>query len=117
MTDIHSPSAAFLRDVHNFVSETGMSESQLGRRAVGDSGSVARLRRGHSITLRTADRITAYMAAERALRLEAGARLATACQEGATLSEYVPADREAALERGRWPGPAGVARFLAWFPP
>ena len=104
MTDTHSPSAAFLREVHDFVSETGMSESKLGRRAVGDSGSLARLRDGKSITLRTADKIIAYMAAERARRAEAGARRSTAY-----LSEAE--DCEAALEVV----PPWRVRFLRWF--
>ena len=57
-----------LRDVHNFVSELGISETGFGRQAVGDPSMIARLRAGKDITTNKLDRIRAYMAAERARR-------------------------------------------------
>lgn len=116
MTDTHSPSAAFLRDVHDFVIETGISESQLGRRAVGDSGAIRRLRNGQSITLRNADRIYTYMARERTRRAEAGARRSTACEA------LVPQEVEREVYRAATRalnriGTGWRARLLRWFRP
>jgi hypothetical protein len=51
------------------------------------------------------------MAHERTRRAEAGARRATACQEGACLSEAEAEDHEGALEGA----PGWCARFLLWF--
>jgi hypothetical protein len=57
-----------LADVHIFVSETGISESALGVKALSDGAVVSRIRGGKSITLRSADKIYAFMATERARR-------------------------------------------------
>lgn len=65
-----SLSEHFLSEVQIFVTDLGITESVLGSRSVGDSDVIGRLRRGQSITLRTADRITTYMAAERIRRAE-----------------------------------------------
>ena len=104
-----SLSDKFLSEVHIFVTSLGITESVLGSRSVGDSDVIGRLRRGQSITLRTADRITTYMADERTRRTEAGARRATA----AYLSEAEAQDCEDALGRT----PSWRARFLRWFGP
>ena len=112
-----SLSEQFLREVQIFVIDLGITEKVLGSRSVGDSDVIGRLRRGQSITLRTADKITAYMAHERIRRAEAGARRTTAYQEGAYLSEAEAADREAARGRGPYPGGGWAARFRAWFRP
>ena len=61
-----SLSEQLLADVHNFVSELGISETALGQKSVGNPSVFARLRAGKSVRLDTADRIRAYMAAERA---------------------------------------------------
>jgi len=104
----------FLRDVHNFVSETGISDTALGTAAVSDGSIIAQIKKnGRSPTLRTADRIYSYMAHERTRRAEPGARRTTACQEGAYLSEAEAEDCEDALGRT----PSWRARFLAWFRP
>ena len=100
-----------LSDVHNFVTETGISADALGRRAVGDGGVISRLRNGRNITIGTMDRLYDYMAHERIRRAEAGARRSTACHEGGWLSEAEAEDQEAARERS----PSWRARFRAWF--
>ena len=101
----------FLRDVHNFVSETGISDTALGTAAVSDGSIIAQIKKnGRSPTLRTADRIYSYMAHERTRRAEPGARRSTACQEGACLSEAEAQDCEAALAGA----PGWWARALAW---
>ena len=105
-----SLSEQFLREVQIFVIDLGITEKVLGSRSVGDSDVIGRLRRGQSITLRTADRITAYMAHERIRRAETGARRTTAC-DTAYLSEAEAQDREDALERI----PPWRVRFLRWF--
>ena len=106
-----SLSAQLLADVHVFVRDLGISETALGQKSVGNPSVFARLRAGKSIRLDTTDKIYTYMAHERLRRAEAGARRATACQEGACLSEAEAQDRAAALEGG----PGWSARLLAWF--
>jgi hypothetical protein len=59
-----------LEAVLTFVNETGISETSLSRGALNDGSAIARLRAGKSITLRNADRIYAFMAADRARRAE-----------------------------------------------
>ena len=115
--DIHSTREAFLAAVHDFAIETGISESQLSLAATGSTRPLYRLRNGKSITLRTADRIYVYMAAERARRAEPGARRSTACQEGACLSEAEAQGCEAVIEGKCFPKGGWRARFLAWFRP
>lgn len=50
------------------MSETGIAEGALGKRAVGDSRVVSRLRAGRGLTIDNLDRIRTFMAAERARR-------------------------------------------------
>jgi hypothetical protein len=57
-----------LKDVHAFVRETGISETALARCALNDGSAIARLRAGKNMTLRNADRLRAFMIAERARR-------------------------------------------------
>lgn len=106
-----SLSESLLRDVQLFVSDLGISESALGLNSVNDPSLIAEIRKGRSPTLRTADRIYTYMAYERTRRAEAGARCATACQEGACRSESEAQDREAAIEGA----PGWLARLVARF--
>lgn len=55
-----------LADIHDFVTTTGMSASDLGRAAVGDGSLVGRLKAGRDITTEKLDRVYAFMAAARA---------------------------------------------------
>src|SRR5262245_3078906 len=55
-----------LSEIEAFLAETGMAATKLGLSAVNDSHLVKRLRQGSSVTLKTADRLRAYLAQERA---------------------------------------------------
>ena len=79
-----STRTALLTDIHNFVSETGMSEDALGRRAINDGRLVPDLRTGRSIGIDTMDRLKNYMAAERARRAEPGGRGAMGSEDPET---------------------------------
>src|SRR5262245_25165462 len=50
-----------LAEIEAFLSRTGASPTKFGLAAVNDGHLVANLRKGHSITLKTADRVRAYM--------------------------------------------------------
>ena len=52
---------AFRASIDHFLERTGMSQSQFGRRAVGDPGFVRQIRAGRSPTMRVAQRVTAFM--------------------------------------------------------
>lgn len=51
-----------LHEIEAFLGETQMSASYFGKRAVGNSELVARLRDGGDVTLRTAERVRLFMA-------------------------------------------------------
>jgi phosphopantothenoylcysteine decarboxylase / phosphopantothenate---cysteine ligase len=55
-------SKALLAEIERFLARTGVTPTKLGLAAVNDGHLVANLRKGHSITLKTADRVRAYMA-------------------------------------------------------
>jgi phosphopantothenoylcysteine decarboxylase/phosphopantothenate--cysteine ligase len=55
-------SKALLAEIERFLARTGVTATKLGLAAVNDGHLVANLRRGHSITLKTADKVRAYMA-------------------------------------------------------
>jgi len=59
------PGAArdLLAEIEAFLEETGLSPTKLGLAAVNDGHLVANLRKGTSVTLKTADRVRGYMAA------------------------------------------------------
>lgn len=57
-----------LSEIQDFVSETGMAESAIGRRAVGSPHLVARLKAGQGITIDTLDAVRSFMAQTRADR-------------------------------------------------
>jgi len=52
---------ALLAEIERFLAKTGATPTKLGLAAVNDGHLVANLRKGHSITLKTADRVRAYM--------------------------------------------------------
>lgn len=56
-----------LRDeIRSFLTETGMSSSYFGKCAAGNSELVSRIEAGKTVTLRTAERVRAFMAVRRA---------------------------------------------------
>ena len=54
-----------LSEIEAFLAATGMAATALGREAINDSHLVARLRKGNSVTLKTADKVRAYLARQR----------------------------------------------------
>ena len=52
---------ALLAEIERFIAETGAAPTKFGIAAVNDGHLIANLRKGHSITLKTADRVRAYM--------------------------------------------------------
>src|SRR5215510_10320021 len=52
---------ALLAEIERFLARTGATPTKLGLAAVNDGHLVAKLRKGHSITLKTADKVRAYM--------------------------------------------------------
>ena len=58
------PGAArnLLAEIEAFLEQTGLSPTKFGLAAVNDGHLVANLRKGTSVTLKTADRVRAYMA-------------------------------------------------------
>lgn len=57
-----------LRDIKEFLKETGMSASTFGMYAVANSHLVARLEKGGGVSTDVADRVHAYMATEKKRR-------------------------------------------------
>jgi len=53
-----------LRKVEAFLRASGMSASAFGHRSINDGKLLKRLRGGQTVTLRTADQIEAFIAAE-----------------------------------------------------
>ena len=51
-----------MSEIEAFLADTGMAATKLGLTAVNDSHLVKRLRQGHSVTLKTADKVRDYMA-------------------------------------------------------
>jgi phosphopantothenoylcysteine decarboxylase/phosphopantothenate--cysteine ligase len=51
-----------LAEIESFLARTGATATKLGLAAVNDGHLVANLRKGHSITLKTADKVRTYMA-------------------------------------------------------
>jgi phosphopantothenoylcysteine decarboxylase/phosphopantothenate--cysteine ligase len=54
-----------LAEIEAFLAETGMTATKFGLAAVNDGHLVAKLRKGNSVTLRTADKVRNYIAQER----------------------------------------------------
>lgn len=53
-------------EIDAFLEETGISPTAFGVRALNDGRFVERLRKGANTTIKTVDRVRAYIAAERA---------------------------------------------------
>jgi phosphopantothenoylcysteine decarboxylase/phosphopantothenate--cysteine ligase len=53
---------ALLAEIEGFLAKTGTTPTKFGLAAVNDGHLVANLRKGHSVTLKTADKVRAYMA-------------------------------------------------------
>lgn len=69
--------ALLLTQLTEFLAESGMTASALGRDAVGDNKLVQRIRAGEGITLKTIERLESFMAARRlAVRAQAKERVA-----------------------------------------
>jgi phosphopantothenoylcysteine decarboxylase/phosphopantothenate--cysteine ligase len=57
----HDTAKTLLDEIEAFLARTGATPTKLGLAAVNDGHLVANLRNGHSITLKTADKVRAYM--------------------------------------------------------
>lgn len=60
-----SLTAKLLADIEAFLAEADMAETTFGLRALRDGKFVSRLRSGAGITIKTLDRVNAYIAEER----------------------------------------------------
>lgn len=65
--------AALLRDIEDFLAETGMARSTFGRLAMNDGKFMDRMAAGGGITLRNVDRVREFIAARRAAAPAPGA--------------------------------------------
>ena len=54
-----------LGEIEGFLAQFDVTPSKFGVAAVNDGHLVAKLRKGNSVTLKTADRVRAYMASQR----------------------------------------------------
>ncbi len=99
---MHTMVRALLTEIEAFLAETGLTPTKFGLASVNDGHLVANLRRGNSVTLKTADRVRAFMRASapapRAGRggTDEGTATARACPD--------------AGERGWGPYPGGRGR-------
>ena len=60
-----SAAKALLAEIEAFLAGTGLTATKLGIAAVNDGHLIANLRKGSSVTLKTADKVRAYMASQR----------------------------------------------------
>jgi phosphopantothenoylcysteine decarboxylase / phosphopantothenate---cysteine ligase len=70
---MHTLARALLAEIEAFLAETGLTATKFGLAAVNDGHLVANLRKGNSVTLKTADRVRAFIG-ERASAQGAAAR-------------------------------------------
>lgn len=61
-----SSTEKLLQEIERFLSRTGMKAADFGQQAVGDGAFVYRLRSGKDTRLKTADRVRAFMEANKA---------------------------------------------------
>jgi hypothetical protein len=90
---------AFLKEIEDFLTATGMAPTRFGREAVSDPHFVARVRRGGNVTYRTSDRVRSYMAGVR----------------GAALSFVRPIDRPSLGKSPKATAAAITAKILELF--
>ena len=62
-----STTHALLTEIEGFLAEFGVSPTKFGLAAVNDGHLVKNLRSGASVTLKTADKVRAYMANQRSV--------------------------------------------------
>src|SRR5438552_11148816 len=60
-----STTHALLTEIEDFLAESGVSPTKFGLAAVNDGHLIKNLRGGASVTLKTADKVRAYMLAQR----------------------------------------------------
>src|SRR5262245_48942783 len=101
---MHTLARALLTEIEAFLGETGLTPTKFGLAAVNDGHLVANLRRGNSVTLKTADRVRAFMRAS-APAPHAGAAIA------AVMRPSLLAPTQASAARG--PSEAGVDKRVA----
>jgi hypothetical protein len=51
----------FLTDIDSFLARSGMTQTALGKQALGDGGFMTRLRQGSNVTLATVERVYKFM--------------------------------------------------------
>lgn len=76
-----------LAEVDRFLADVAMAPSTFGRLAVNDGKFITRLRGGAGVTVATIDRARAYMAAERARRVEPERSMDDDAAAGASAAE------------------------------
>jgi phosphopantothenoylcysteine decarboxylase/phosphopantothenate--cysteine ligase len=96
---MHTMARALLTEIEAFLAETGLTATKFGLAAVNDGHLVANLRRGNSVTLKTADRVRAFMRASSPAR-RAGAAAATTKPGAARQSVLAPTQASAARNVG-----------------
>ena len=60
---MHTMARALLTEIEAFLAKSGLTPTKFGLASVNDGHLVANLRRGNSVTLKTADRVRAFMRA------------------------------------------------------
>lgn len=63
-----SSADALLQEIEDFLQRSGMTPTQFGQGAMNNSSFVRQLRSGSGVTLRTLDKVRAFMAEERRKR-------------------------------------------------
>jgi hypothetical protein len=63
-----------IQEIEDFLDESGMTASNLGREAVGDNKFVTRVHRGAGITLNTIERLESYISGYRS-RVQPGSQI------------------------------------------
>jgi phosphopantothenoylcysteine decarboxylase/phosphopantothenate--cysteine ligase len=92
---MHTMARALLTEIEAFLAESGLTPTKFGLASVNDGHLVANLRRGNSVTLKTADRVRAFM---RACAPAAGAAVPAM---GPQRPRLVPTRASAAAGHGR----------------
>src|SRR5262245_42189102 len=103
MAGMSATAKSLLTEIEAYLSRTGASPTKFGLAAVNDGHLVANLRKGHSITLKTADKVRAYMLrSEREQRQPA----VPAASPAPVASHEAPAERRIVLVIG-----GGIAAY------